>query len=212
MALAREQLGDDGDDVDDDDIVLPDRPETLVQCVDIGDGLRVPTHILDRLFPYQRRGVSWMWGLHRQGTGGILADEMGAWAARPSSLGCVCRGRTRLPQRSPPPPPPTPFKGARAPTTHPHPRWGRGGGLGVFPGVRGCARAAGWVSPRDPRVGLRQLVLAAVSWSSWMHMLVVAGLGKTAQVIALLASLWVAGKLGPVLVVCPATVMAHWLR
>ena len=39
-----------------------------------------------------------------------------------------------------------------------------------------------------------------------------AGLGKTAQVIALLAGLKVANKLGSVMVVCPATVMAHWLR
>ena len=68
------------DDVDDNDLELPAHPERLIDCVDIGDGLRVPAFILEKLFPYQRRGMSWMWDLHRQRTGGILADEMGTAA------------------------------------------------------------------------------------------------------------------------------------
>ncbi len=74
-SIIRESRGDIGDD---EDVELPSHPERLVECVDIGDGLKVPSSILQRMFPYQRRGVSWMWDLHRQGTGGILADEMGA--------------------------------------------------------------------------------------------------------------------------------------
>jgi DNA excision repair protein ERCC-6 len=41
------------------------------------DGLVVPAWINDRLFPYQRTGLQWMWELHRQKCGGILGDEMG---------------------------------------------------------------------------------------------------------------------------------------
>ncbi|KAM7537439.1 hypothetical protein Aperf_G00000064025 [Anoplocephala perfoliata] len=40
-------------------------------------GLRIPADIWNRLYPYQREGVSWLWGLHRHGVGGILGDEMG---------------------------------------------------------------------------------------------------------------------------------------
>jgi hypothetical protein len=39
-------------------------------------GLVVPAWINDRLFPYQRTGLQWMWELHRQQSGGILGDEM----------------------------------------------------------------------------------------------------------------------------------------
>uniref|UniRef100_A0A5K3FDE2 DNA excision repair protein ERCC-6 n=1 Tax=Mesocestoides corti TaxID=53468 RepID=A0A5K3FDE2_MESCO len=31
----------------------------------------------EKLYGYQREGVSWLWGLHQQGVGGILGDEMG---------------------------------------------------------------------------------------------------------------------------------------
>ena len=40
-------------------------------------GLIVPAWINDRLFPYQRTGLQWMWELHRQQCGGMLGDEMG---------------------------------------------------------------------------------------------------------------------------------------
>mmetsp|Transcript_9232 Transcript_9232/g.19032 ORF Transcript_9232/g.19032 Transcript_9232/m.19032 type:complete len:169 (+) Transcript_9232:3-509(+) len=40
-------------------------------------GLEIPAWINDRLFPYQRTGVRWMWELHCQGTGGVVGDEMG---------------------------------------------------------------------------------------------------------------------------------------
>ncbi|KAL3917622.1 MAG: hypothetical protein SGILL_004626 [Bacillariaceae sp.] len=40
-------------------------------------GLVVPAWVNDRLFPYQRTGLQWMWELHRQQSGGILGDEMG---------------------------------------------------------------------------------------------------------------------------------------
>lgn len=56
---------------------LPDHPERKLKCATIGDGLRIPAELAERLFPYQVKGVHWMWGLHRAGTGGILADEMG---------------------------------------------------------------------------------------------------------------------------------------
>ena len=39
-------------------------------------GLVIPAWINDRLFPYQRTGLQWMWELHRQEAGGIIGDEM----------------------------------------------------------------------------------------------------------------------------------------
>ena len=39
-------------------------------------GLIIPAWNNDRLFPYQRTGLQWMWELHRQQCGGILGDEM----------------------------------------------------------------------------------------------------------------------------------------
>mmetsp|Transcript_4359 Transcript_4359/g.10213 ORF Transcript_4359/g.10213 Transcript_4359/m.10213 type:complete len:1276 (+) Transcript_4359:56-3883(+) len=40
-------------------------------------GLVIPAWINDRLFPYQRTAVRWMWELHKQQAGGIVGDEMG---------------------------------------------------------------------------------------------------------------------------------------
>ena len=34
-------------------------------------------HMAARLYPYQREGVLWLWGLHCGRRGGILADDMG---------------------------------------------------------------------------------------------------------------------------------------
>lgn len=39
--------------------------------------MRIPADIWNRLYPYQREGVAWLWGLHQHGVGGILGDEMG---------------------------------------------------------------------------------------------------------------------------------------
>lgn len=38
-------------------------------------GLTIPAWINDRLFPYQRTGLRWMWELHRQQAGGIIGGE-----------------------------------------------------------------------------------------------------------------------------------------
>lgn len=40
-------------------------------------GLEVPAWINDRLFPYQRIGLRWMWELYCVGAGGCVGDEMG---------------------------------------------------------------------------------------------------------------------------------------
>lgn len=40
-------------------------------------GLEIPAWINDKLFPYQRTGVRWMWELYCQGAGGVVGDEMG---------------------------------------------------------------------------------------------------------------------------------------
>lgn len=31
----------------------------------------------EKLFPHQRKGIEWLWSIHRQDAGGILADDMG---------------------------------------------------------------------------------------------------------------------------------------
>ena len=40
-------------------------------------GLVVPAWVNNRLFPYQRTALEWMWELHSQQAGGIVGDEMG---------------------------------------------------------------------------------------------------------------------------------------
>lgn len=39
--------------------------------------LLIPAWVNNRLFPYQRTGLRWMWELHQQEAGGIVGDEMG---------------------------------------------------------------------------------------------------------------------------------------
>lgn len=48
-------------------------PTALTQPQD----LTLPGNLADRLRPYQRTGVNWLWHLGANGLGGILADEMG---------------------------------------------------------------------------------------------------------------------------------------
>ena len=68
----------------------PTRPLTLTQLidavsrhfaeapsVDFDGGLRIPVSVHDKLFPYQRTAVRWLWELHCQDAGGIVGDEMG---------------------------------------------------------------------------------------------------------------------------------------
>ncbi|KAJ3179653.1 DNA excision repair protein ERCC-6-like [Geranomyces variabilis] len=38
---------------------------------------RLPSELYERLFPHQREGVAWMWGLNQKQMGGILGDDMG---------------------------------------------------------------------------------------------------------------------------------------
>jgi DNA excision repair protein ERCC-6 len=51
--------------------------ESDEEDVQFSGGFCVPRSIYDRLFPYQRTAVKWMWELHCQEAGGIVGDEMG---------------------------------------------------------------------------------------------------------------------------------------
>jgi SNF2 family DNA or RNA helicase len=33
--------------------------------------------IFQRLYPHQRKGIEWLWSLHKTRAGGILGDDMG---------------------------------------------------------------------------------------------------------------------------------------
>lgn len=37
----------------------------------------VPRELFERMYPHQRKGVKWLWGLHQGDMGGILGDDMG---------------------------------------------------------------------------------------------------------------------------------------
>jgi DNA excision repair protein ERCC-6 len=54
-----------------------DDAEAVQEDVEFSGGFRVPRALYDRLFPYQRTAVKWMWELHCQEAGGIIGDEMG---------------------------------------------------------------------------------------------------------------------------------------
>ena len=53
-----------------------DKSEVPPGSVVYDEQLEVPAWINDRLFPYQRTGVRWMWELYRQGVGGVVGDEV----------------------------------------------------------------------------------------------------------------------------------------
>jgi len=59
------------------DMAERDLSETPPGAVVFDGGLEIPAWVNDRLFPYQRTGVRWMWELHCQGAGGVVGDEMG---------------------------------------------------------------------------------------------------------------------------------------
>ncbi|CAN0466540.1 unnamed protein product, partial [Scytosiphon promiscuus] len=37
----------------------------------------VPSELYTRMYPHQRIGIRWLWGLHQGDMGGILGDDMG---------------------------------------------------------------------------------------------------------------------------------------
>ncbi|KAF6777855.1 hypothetical protein AHF37_03062 [Paragonimus kellicotti] len=45
--------------------------------VSVADGFLMPSKLYEKLYPYQREGVRWLWHLHNNGPGGVLADDMG---------------------------------------------------------------------------------------------------------------------------------------
>ncbi|ELR14643.1 SNF2 domain containing protein [Acanthamoeba castellanii str. Neff] len=51
--------------------------EEEVERVQLWKGLSIPAKMWDGLYPYQKRGVEFMWSLYTKKTGGILGDEMG---------------------------------------------------------------------------------------------------------------------------------------
>lgn len=72
-----------------------DKSEVPPGSVVYDEQLEVPAWMNDRLFPYQRTGVRWMWELYRQGAGGVVGDEMGLGKTVQvcSFLGSMCSNR-----------------------------------------------------------------------------------------------------------------------
>jgi DNA excision repair protein ERCC-6 len=55
---------------------MEERDETEVPpgAVTYDGGLVIPAWMNNRLFPYQRTGLRWMWELHMQEAGGVVGD------------------------------------------------------------------------------------------------------------------------------------------
>ncbi|KAL7062266.1 hypothetical protein AAHC03_0640 [Spirometra sp. Aus1] len=53
-----------------------DQPK-LVSYIELSPGFCLPKMIYEKLYSYQREGVVWLWNLHKNTCGGILADDMG---------------------------------------------------------------------------------------------------------------------------------------
>ncbi|KAI2497754.1 hypothetical protein MHU86_16749 [Fragilaria crotonensis] len=72
-----------------------DSDEVAPGAVVYSDRLHIPAWVNNRLFPYQRLGVQWMWELHQQEAGGIVGDEMGLGKTVQvcSFLGCMAASR-----------------------------------------------------------------------------------------------------------------------
>ncbi|KAL9644502.1 hypothetical protein ABK040_009366 [Willaertia magna] len=45
--------------------------------VSVGNGYKIPEELYNKLFPYQKTTLKWLWELHCQEVGGIIGDEMG---------------------------------------------------------------------------------------------------------------------------------------
>ncbi len=56
------------------------RKESKGVCT-LDGGFQLPCELSDKMFPHQRDGVAWLWGLHKADAGGILGDDMvgGGW-------------------------------------------------------------------------------------------------------------------------------------
>ncbi|GAB5359498.1 hypothetical protein AAMO2058_000549000 [Amorphochlora amoebiformis] len=54
-----------------------DRILNVVSSNGVATKMVVPKDIYDKLYPYQRDGIKWLWGLRPTGMGGILGDDMG---------------------------------------------------------------------------------------------------------------------------------------
>lgn len=70
---AKQEVGAD----DTDDLNSAEGAKDTYEDVVLEGGLHIPGVIHERLFPYQRTGVRWLWELHCQECGGIIGDEMG---------------------------------------------------------------------------------------------------------------------------------------
>ena len=70
-----------------------------VEDVQLPGGFYLPGHVYERLFPYQKTGVRWLWELHRKGCGGIIGDEMGL--GKTVQVGCWVRRVRRWPTFEP---------------------------------------------------------------------------------------------------------------
>ncbi|CAH8494429.1 unnamed protein product [Dicrocoelium dendriticum] len=53
--------------------VIPKKTDVVA----VATGFHLPRSLYDKLYPYQRDGVRWLWRLHNTGPGGVLADDMG---------------------------------------------------------------------------------------------------------------------------------------
>lgn len=58
------------------EITERDATETPPGTVALDHDLVIPGWMNNRLFPYQRTGLKWMWDLHLQEAGGVVGDEM----------------------------------------------------------------------------------------------------------------------------------------
>lgn len=47
------------------------------EMTEVADGFYLPRGLFEKLYPYQREGVAWLWKLKNNSPGGILADDMG---------------------------------------------------------------------------------------------------------------------------------------
>jgi len=58
---------------------LSQHANDIIGCdeMEFRGGLRMLSNVYEKLHPYQRTGVRWLWELHQQRAGGIVGDEMG---------------------------------------------------------------------------------------------------------------------------------------
>lgn len=66
-----------------DDLANSEDENGVIEYTELDGGFKLPTKLWNKLYPYQQAGIKWLWELHQNSSGGILADQPGKFSGFP---------------------------------------------------------------------------------------------------------------------------------